>query len=207
MYVEDRAVAERHAESPRAGVTVVHGDIFRCADAECMVTAGNSFGMMDGGIDATTNHRFGKIEPRVQAAIAAAPWRGELPVGAAIVLDAGPTDEHRRFSYLCYAPTMRTPSACPRSINAYLAMRGALVACAASEHAGLIRTIAVPLLCHGVGRMDADVAIHQIAHARATFARPVPPRWDAIGDDHHRLHDNVGGEPPRTPSQWGSESC
>ena len=79
---------------------------------------------------------------------------------------------------------MRTPSACPRSINAYLAMRGALVACAEfTAQIPAIRTIAVPLLCHGVGRMDPDVVIHQIRHAWDTFARPTPPRWIAISDD------------------------
>jgi O-acetyl-ADP-ribose deacetylase (regulator of RNase III) len=182
VYVLDRALAKRHG-SDIDGLSVVHGDIFQCREAECMVTAGNSFGMMDGGIDGLTNYQFGMIEGRVQAAIAADPWRGELPVGAAVVLPAEPTT-HRRFSYLCYAPTMRTPSACPRSINAYLAMRGALCACSAAG----IRTLAVPLLCHGVGRMDEDVVIHQIRHALRTFTRPTPPDWEAISLDHHQLH-------------------
>ena len=197
VYVQDRAVAERYVECRecrRSGVSVVHGDIFGCREAECLVTAGNSFGMMDGGIDGLVNHQFGVIEERVQAAIAAAPWRGELPVGAALVIDARPATERRRFSFLCYAPTMRTPSACPRSINAYLAMRGALVACA-SSFPSEIKTVAVPLRSHGVGRMDADVVIHQIRRACSTFARPTPPEWDAISRDHHRLHmDDVGEE-------------
>ena len=191
VYVQDRALADRYLapQQSHPGVSVVHGDIFQCREAECLVTAGNSFGMMDGGIDGTVNYQFDMIEPRVQAVIAAFPWRGELPVGAAVLLLARPTTVHRRFSYLCYAPTMRTPMACPRSINAYLAMRGALVACSCNGNIPSIRTIAVPLLCHGVGRMDADIVIHQIRHAWDTFARPTPPRWIAISDDHHRLHD------------------
>ena len=188
VYVQDRALAEKHAHTWHPGVAVVHGDIFQCRDAECLVTAGNRFGMMDGGIDGTVNYQFDMIEPRVQAVIAAFPWRGELPVGAAVLLLARPTTVHRRFSYLCYAPTMRTPMACPRSINAYLAMRGALVACSCNGNIPNIRTIAVPLLCHGVGRMDADVAIHQIRHAWDTFACPTPPDWGAISSEHHRLH-------------------
>jgi len=88
VYVLDRALAERHAGDHREGVSVVHGDIFRCAEAECLVTAGNSFGMMDGGIDGLVNYQFDMIEGRVQAEIAAPPWRGELPVGAAILVDA-----------------------------------------------------------------------------------------------------------------------
>ena len=75
VYVQDRALAEKHAHTWHPGVAVVHGDIFQCRDAECLVTAGNSFGMMDGGIDGTVNYQFDMIEPRVQTAIAAFPWR------------------------------------------------------------------------------------------------------------------------------------
>jgi O-acetyl-ADP-ribose deacetylase (regulator of RNase III) len=183
-YHEAREVPGVRASS--GGISVVRGDIFQCKDADCMVTAGNSFGMMDGGIDGSTNYQFGMIEGRVQRSILEQ-WRGELPVGAAIVLPTEPT-MHLRYRYLCYAPTMRLPQPVLKSLNAYLAMRAALIACGAKPD---IRVIAVPLLCRGVGRMDVEEIVHQICRAWETYHRPTRADWHAINDAEQVLVGTV----------------
>ncbi len=176
---------EDDEQSRHPGVTVVHGDIFACKQADCLVTAGNSFGMMDGGIDGLVNYQFGMIEGRVQGEIMRGQWRGELPVGAAIVLPVVPT-MHLAFTHLCYAPTMRTPRPVAKTANAYLAARAALVACSAFPE---IRVIAMPLLCHGVGGMDAADVILQVRHAWDTFHQPTERDWSAINYDEAILSD------------------
>ncbi len=163
-------------------ISVINSDIFTCRDADCMVTAGNSFGMMDGGIDGAANYQFGMIQPRVQELITEE-WRGEIPVGAAIVLRVVPT-MHLAFRYLCYAPTMRVPSSVTTSTNAYMAMRGALVECGKYSD---IRTLAVPLLCCGAGRMNTKESMRQIIHACETFHARTLYDWKSIWSDDAAL--------------------
>lgn len=151
---------------------IEYGNVFNTY-ADCFITAGQSYGMMDGGIDGHCNYFFDRIEKRVQSKILSE-WYGELPVGAAIVL---PTPENSHFKFLCYAPTMRVPMNVADTINAYLAMRAALVEC---SQMSLIKTIAVPMLCRGVGRMSCENILKQIKHAYDTFMNPTPRNWGAI---------------------------
>lgn len=165
-------------------ISINYGNIFNYS-ADCMVTAGQSYGMMDGGIDGHTNYFFDMIESRVQSAIIDK-WRGEIPVGAAIVL---PTPQNQKFKYLCYAPTMRVPMNVATTINAYLAMRGALVECSKYPD---IKTIAVPMLCRGVGRMACKDILTQIRHAYDTFTNPTPRDWGAITIESMKLDQEPG---------------
>jgi hypothetical protein len=143
-------------------ITLVKGDALFCDTAECIVATGDSFGNM-GNMGNMGNSKFDGIEERVHRAIddaAAAGWRGELPVGAAVVVQLQSSNR-----YLCYAPIIRNLEDANAGINAYLAMRGALVACSAYNR---INTIAVPLLCHGGGNNVCNV-IRQVQHAWDTF--------------------------------------
>lgn len=94
------------------------------------------------------------------------------------------------FTHLCYAPTMRTPGTLdPYSINAYLAMRGALLS---ARRAGCTH-LAVPLLCHGSGEMPVTMVLHQIrrAYESVVVAGPLPREWRAINHDHATLTDTA----------------
>ena len=75
---------------------------------------------------------------------------------------------------------MRTPRPVANSANAYLAARAALVACSAFPD---IRVIAMPMLCHGVGGMDAEEVVRQVRHAWDTFHAPTERDWYAINRD------------------------
>src|SRR6478672_8699414 len=97
------------------------GDFFaRSADA--MVSPGNSFGVMNAGLDAAIRAVLGQLtERRVQETIVDR-HHGELPVGTAIVV----ATEHERWPYLVVAPTKRVPECVADTLNAYLAFRAAL---------------------------------------------------------------------------------
>ena len=195
VYESVRGIYDDDTTCP-AGLSVVCGDIFGAADSyDCMVTAGNSFGMMDGGIDGTANYFFGHIESAVQEAIVR-DWAGELPVGAAIVLHVKPQPLRARCRYMCYAPTMRVPGPCdPTSLQAYHAMRGALVsirACSNDKQVAIERIdrIAVPLLCHGVGGMPVAKVLVQIRAAyESVESAPLPRDWHDINAQHAALMD------------------
>lgn len=126
------------------GVTVSRGDIFSTQPsplpddapinvaADAVVSPANSFGFMDGGIDAVYTHQFGfALEGRLQALLAGE-YGGELPVGCAVIVETGSPE----ISWCISAPTMRVPEALPDTANAYLAFRAALRAVLAHNAAG-----------------------------------------------------------------------
>jgi O-acetyl-ADP-ribose deacetylase (regulator of RNase III) len=99
-------------------VTVHHGSIL---DIECdaIVSPANSFGFMDGGIDALYMHHFGaEIEARVRRQISEQHC-GELLVGQADIVETYNTN----IPFLIAAPTMRVPMILTDTVNPYLAAR------------------------------------------------------------------------------------
>ena len=168
------------------GLELHKGDFFaRSADA--MVSPANSFGFMDGGLDAAICTVLGEgAQRRVQKSILDR-YHGELPVGAAIVVATG----HERWPYLVVAPTMRIPERVADTLNAYLAFRAALLA--VSEHndahpASRIRTLLVPGLATGVGGMAAARCAEQMRIAYDEISQPARiPSVSTIRATHARL--------------------
>jgi O-acetyl-ADP-ribose deacetylase (regulator of RNase III) len=138
------------------GVSMVQGDITQIA-CDAVVSPANSFGFMDGGLDYALSVRFGwELEKRLQQQIKALPM-GELLVGQALVLETGDDT----VPYLVSAPTMRVPTNfnIDTSVNAYLAMKAILLTVL---HDKRIKSIVIPGLCTGVGRMLPAIAAQQM---------------------------------------------
>lgn len=70
-----------------------------------VATAGNSFGIMGGGLDLSISRYFPDVERHVQSIIREA-YYGELPVGTAIFVRV---QSKRPFRGIIYTPTMRAP--------------------------------------------------------------------------------------------------
>ena len=170
----DVAQAMANAFSDVAEVEVVCGNLLDLS-CDAIVSPANSFGNMGGGIDkAIDDFHGGKAQDCVRAAIAEH-YYGELPVGAAIVV--GMTSS--RWPFVIASPTMRTPGSVEGTINAYLAMRAALVA--VQRHNRLerltIRSIAIPGLGTGVGGLRYDDAAIQM---RAAYDNVIGGKWQNI---------------------------
>lgn len=166
------ALARAFHDTP--AVEVVEGDLLDL-DCEAIVSPTNSFGDMGGGIDkAIDDFHRGAAQRSVMTAIAEH-FLGELPVGMALIV-AVPS---RRFPFVVAAPTMRVPSRVAGSLNAYLAMRAALVAVLRHNAAGLraIGSLAVPGLCTGVGGMSPEDAAEQMC---AAYDNIISERWRGI---------------------------
>jgi O-acetyl-ADP-ribose deacetylase (regulator of RNase III) len=153
------AAAWSKAFSGVPGVDVVEGDILegRC---DAVVSPANSFGFMDGGIDLAYRRYFGSdLQSRVQAKIRSE-FRGELPVGQAMIVPTG----HETVPYLVAAPTMRIPDEIGDTVNAYLAFRAALLAVIAHNdmNTTLIKSLRVPALGTGIGAMPLGRAAYQM---------------------------------------------
>ncbi len=157
-----------------ADVEVVHGDLLD-VDADAIVSAGNSFGDMGGGIDKAIDDLHEGAAQRAIGAAIAETFLGELPVGMGLVVEL----PGRRFPFVVAAPTMRVPGPVMRTLNAYLAMRGALVAVLRHNASGRrpIRTVAVPGLGTGVGGMAFGDAARQM---RAAWDGVVGGGWRRV---------------------------
>ena len=81
--------AWRNVFDGRSDVTVVMGRFEDLPAFDCVVAAGNSYGIMDGGIDAAIRERFPRVEQRVQDRIRRE-YHGYQPVGTSIIV---PTDD------------------------------------------------------------------------------------------------------------------
>ncbi len=99
-------------------VSVVNGYFEELTEYDCMVSAGNSFGLMDGGVDLAIIKYFGlDLMDSVQEYIINN-FRGEQPVGTSFIISTG----HPLHPFLAHAPTMRVPMQIATTDNPYLAM-------------------------------------------------------------------------------------
>lgn len=172
-------------------VEISRGDIFSMREgplsndapidvkADAVVSPANSFGFMDGGIDAVYTYVLGpQVQARAQEAIRR-DFGGELPVGCALVVST----DRRELPWCVIAPTMRVPEPVPDSVNAYLSLRAGLIA---ARRKG-IETLLCPGLASSVGRMPPERCARQMRSAWDDFVNGAPvPR--SVGEAT-RWHD------------------
>jgi O-acetyl-ADP-ribose deacetylase (regulator of RNase III) len=181
------------------GVEVVCDTIFG-VEADALVSPANSFGRMDGGLDADIIEFLGEdVEIAVQQSIAQR-HGGELVVGLAEVVPTGMV----QFPYIVCAPTMRVPQNVSKTVNAYLAFRGALRA--VREYNAWndtpIRRLVVPGLCTANGFMPPLRAARQMraAYDHISFGKApnLDISLDAGADSDDRI--NVRASEARPPT-------
>ena len=177
-------------------VTIHQGSIL---DVECdaVVSPANSFGFMDGGIDAVYMSYFGSdIQMRVRQHIFDY-HNGEIIVGKADVIET----EDNKIPFLIIAPTMRVPMILNDTVNPYLAARavfilinqgkflsGSFAGKLISEH---IQTIAFPGLGTGVGRVGFNTCAHQVRVAINDILLKeykMPQSWAEASEKHQLLY-------------------
>src|SRR5947209_2836214 len=81
--------AWRYAFQSLPGVEIVNGHFEELPEYDCMVSAANSFGLMDGGVDAAITRFFGaQLMQRVQQRVLDE-FLGEQPVGTSFIIETG----------------------------------------------------------------------------------------------------------------------
>lgn len=135
------------------------------------VSPANSYGFMDGGIDAIFSRMFSGIQKTVQTKISEGKYRDNLdrpflPIGDAIIVETGIKNK-----LLICAPTMFRPEPVKKSNNAYLAFKAILVRVLEynMKEKEQIKTIICCGLCTLTGRMDAKESVRQIKKALVEF--------------------------------------
>lgn len=154
---------------------------------------------MDGGIDATYARYFGaELQERVRSLIQGRHF-GELLVGAADVVETN----HDEIPYLIVAPTMRVPMVLHDSVNAYLAIRAAILLLkngkfGSGPHIGeLLREhigrVAFPGMGTGVGQLSPSVCANQFRVAIEHFVMGnynAPSTWADASEQHQSLYSD-----------------
>ena len=139
---------------------------------DCMVSAANSFGLMDGGVDLAITRYFGReLQAGVQKIIKR-DYYGEQPVGTSIIVETGNKDH----PFLAHTPTMRVPLKITRTDNVYSAKFAMLRAVANHNRVSTqkIKTVACPGLGTSAGGVPAKEAARQMELAYRNFHNPPP---------------------------------
>jgi O-acetyl-ADP-ribose deacetylase (regulator of RNase III) len=148
------AAWERHFKD--CNITILCEDIFS-SNTDCVVSPGNSFGFMDGGIDVVLEQIL-NVQSKLQMQINEN-YNGELLVGQAILVET----ENIAIPFLIAAPTMRVPMILGDSPNVYLASRALFILLKQNEDR--FNSVSIPGFGTGVGKMSCDIAARQMKKA------------------------------------------
>ncbi|HZM05824.1 MAG TPA: macro domain-containing protein [Candidatus Saccharimonadales bacterium] len=151
-------------------VQIVCGRFEDLPSFDCVVTAGNSFGLMDAGMDLAVIRYFGHhVMERIQKQILD-DYLGEQPVGTCILV---PTD-HPTHPFVAHAPTMRVPMNIQGTDHVYVAMWAVLTTVHRHNRSASqkINCLACPGLGTGTGGVDSLEASLQLCLAYEHFQRP-----------------------------------
>ena len=146
---------------------ISQGDIFDCPIRDAIISPANSFGFLDGGIDAVFAKRWPHLQTKLQNHLSKKLF-GELPVGGAEVIRIHDLDSSLKdYTWFISAPTMRLPDQITETINVYLAFRAALAAIKNHnlDNGEQITTIVCPGMGTGIGKMPFQFAAVQMLAA------------------------------------------
>ncbi|NET55536.1 MAG: phage tail protein [Symploca sp. SIO2E6] len=137
---------------------------------DCLVSPANSFGMMDGGMDAAIIRFFGhSLMTKVQQYILKE-FLGEQPVGTSFIVETG----HPKHPFLAHTPTMRVPMSIAGTDIPYVAMWAMLLAVRRYNQSAdrTIESIVCPGFGTGIGKVPYPEAARQMALAYDNFLHP-----------------------------------
>ena len=175
---------ERFADLPN--VTITQGRFEELSAFDCMVSAANSFGLMDGGVDAAIIRFFGDaLMNRVQNRILQE-YLGEQSVGTSMLVET----DHPDHPYIAHTPTMRVPMDIAQTDNVYKAMWAMLLA--VHHHNRQSHSPIQRIACPGLGTATGHVPLHEAARQMALAYRnylnpPTRITWDYAGDRQHQV--------------------
>jgi O-acetyl-ADP-ribose deacetylase (regulator of RNase III) len=161
---------------------------FEQTEFDCVVSAANSFGLMDGGVDQCITDYFGvQMMKRVQQEVLNQ-YYGEQPVGTSMIVRGTEiTDKEGQIiktKYVAHTPTMRIPMDINKTSNVYAAMKAMLIAveqhnksCITNVKMDLgytskINTVVCPGLGTNAGRVPAEEAAKMMSLALHHFLNP-----------------------------------
>lgn len=173
------AFRQRFVDLPN--VTVLQSRFEELPPHDCFVTAANSFGIMNAGIDAVVIEVHGvELMKAIQFRIMDQ-YLGEQPIGTSFIQGTGNPD----YPFVAHTPTMRVPGSIDGTDKIYVATWAAFLAAyqhnIAAESDSKIRSIVFPAMGAGFGGVPYSEVARQMAAAYRHYLDP-PHRmdWDMV---------------------------
>jgi O-acetyl-ADP-ribose deacetylase (regulator of RNase III) len=168
-----------------SNVFIYQGDFFDFP-TDCVVSPANSFGFMDGGLDAAITKTLGtQVQYKLRHQLFSK-YGGELLVGQAEMVETG----HPDIPYCISAPTMRVPMILgPETVNVYLATRADFKLV---QQYPQIKTLTISGMGTGVGKVPFDICARQMkqAYDDAFNGATVPATWYEAQARHQNLYSD-----------------
>jgi O-acetyl-ADP-ribose deacetylase (regulator of RNase III) len=162
--VDDELVRAWESTCGKMESVKIHRGSILDVKCDAIVSPGNSFGFMEGGLNLEISEFFGgQVLERLQKLIQTR-HHGELLVGQAEVVDT----DHSKIPYLIAAPIMRVPTVLRETVNVYLATRAILTLVKfgtvpdGTPVKHIIETIAIPGLGTGKGKVPPHICANQM---------------------------------------------
>jgi O-acetyl-ADP-ribose deacetylase (regulator of RNase III) len=182
---EELCQAWRIAFQSYPEVEIFHGRFEQVQTFDCMVSAANSFGLMDGGVDLAISNYFGhNLQLCIQKVIIDK-YNGEQPVGTSFIVETN----HPHHPYLAHTPTMRVPLPINNTDNVYQAMKAMLQAVKSfNAESEKIKTVVCPGLGTATGRVPVAEAARQMEVAYHYHKNaPQAIDWPAAAARHRNI--------------------
>ncbi len=168
-------------------VEIVSGRFEDLPAYDCVVTAGNSLGLMDAGMDLAVVRHFGRhVMDYIQQRILE-DHLGEQPVGTCIIAPTG----HSSHPFVAHTPTMRVPMNINGTDHVYLALWAAITAVHRHNRnePNKIASLACPGLGTGTGGMDPlEAALQMCLAYEHSLSPPVNINPSHAQHRHERIH-------------------
>ncbi len=168
-------------------VTVIESRFEDLPPHDCFVTAANSFGIMNAGIDAAVVRFHGEdLMARVQHRVLNE-YLGEQPIGTSFIESTGTAD----YPFIAHSPTMRVPGSIAGTDKVYAATWASLIAVYQHKVANpdQIGTVVFPAMGAGFGGVAYSEVARQMAVAYRHYLHP-PHRmdWDMVAGRQKAIH-------------------
>ena len=163
MWLSKLIIVTRELESSKElewalrgaqGMEVRCGSFEKMSGYDCIATAGNSFGLMDAGMDLAVLKFFGQsLQARIQKVILE-DYLGEQPVGTSFIIESG----QQKPAWVAHTPTMRIPMNVKGTDYVYLATWATLLAVHhhnRQPQSSSIQTLVCPAFATGTGGVTA----------------------------------------------------
>lgn len=140
-------------------VIVHQGDFFELP-TDCVVSPANSFGFMDGGLDAAITKKLGRgVQNRIQRSLMDGNYpMHELLVGQAMLV----ASDIAEIPWCISAPTMRVPMILKDTPNVYLAAKAIFILLKQKQHIEDLQTVTISGLGTGVGQVPFAICAKQM---------------------------------------------
>jgi len=168
-------------------ITFEAKNIMDCEAADCIVSPGNSYGQMDGGIDAVlSNILSNDIGKKVRKQIAQY-YCGEKPIGTCLIVET----DNPKFPYLAHSPTMVIPKNVDGTLNAYYAFKALLSSVLVHNlsEKRKIKSILTTTFCTGCGDMPLKKSIKQMRYAFDVVNKGIKPKWNSANKHYLKLQN------------------